>query len=248
MLFACVLALAAAGRAQGQDGPAIEPEATAALQRMGQTLKGLRTFSVKGVASREDVLPQGVKVRRDMVSSLDVARPDHVRAEQTAAGWHRQIVYDGKTVSISSKSAGYYAQTPATATVYQLADRVESEYALDLPLLGLFAWADDAAPRPQLQLARVVGLANVHGVPCDQYVYRQDGMDWQLWIQRGAQALPRRLVVTSTRSDARLQVVEDYDWTLNPPLTANAFVFSPSPGEIAVPLARLKEVAVVKPR
>src|SRR5437763_1973883 len=114
-LLAGVLAFVPAVHAQG--GPAIEPEAVQALQRMGQTLKALRTFSVKGAASSEEVLPQGLKVRRDKVSTLEVARPDHVRAEQTAAGWHRQVVYDGKTVSILSKSAGYYAQAPATASV-----------------------------------------------------------------------------------------------------------------------------------
>ena len=243
-LLAGVLAFAPAVHAQG--GPAIEPEAVQALQRMGQTLKGLQTFSVKGAASSEDVLPQGLKVRRDKVSTVEVARPDHVRAEQTATGWHRQVTYDGKTVSIFSKSAGYYAQTPATGTVYQLAGRIESDYQLELPLLDLFAWADDAATRPPLQMARVVGLANVRGVPCDQYVYRQDGMDWQVWIQRGAQALPRRLVVTSTRDNARPQVVEEYDWTINPPIAANAFDFRPPPGAISVPLARVKEIAVQK--
>ena len=125
-----------------------------------------------------------------------------------------------------------------------MAGRIESDYQLELPLLDLFAWADDAATRPQLQMARVVGLANVRGVPCDQYVYRQDGMDWQVWIQRGAQALPRRLVVTSTHDNARPQVVEEYDWTINPPIAANAFDFRPPPGAISVPLARVKEIAV----
>src|SRR3954468_22430865 len=247
-LLASVLAFPGPVRAQGEGGPAIEPEAVAALQRMGETLKALRTFSVKGAASSEEVLPQGLKVRRDKVSTLEVARHDHVRAEQTAPGCHPQVVYDGKTVSILSKSAGYYAQAPATASVAELAARIESEYQLELPLLDLFAWAGEPAARPQLQMARVVGLADVRGVPCDQYAYRQDGMDWQVWIQRGAQALPRRLVVTSTRNDARPQVVEDYDWTLNPPLAANAFDFRPPPGAISVPLARVKEIAVQKQR
>ena len=246
LVLASVLAFAPHARAQG---PAVEPEAVAALQRMGQTLKMLRTFSVQGAASSEEVLPQGMKVRHDKVSTLEVSAPDRVRAEQTgSSGWNRQVVYDGKTVSILSKSAGYYAQVPATGTVFQLAGRIESDYQLDLPLLDLFAWADDAAQRPQLQMAYVVGYATVRGTPCDQYAYRQDGTEWQVWIQRGPQALPRRLVVTSTRSDARPQVVEDYDWTLNPPVSADAFDFRPPPGAISVPIARVKEVAVPKQR
>src|SRR5437763_16626128 len=143
-LLAGVLAFVPAVHAQG--GPAIEPEAVQALQRMGQTLKGLQTFSVKGAASSEDVLPQGLKIRRDKVSTVEVARPDHVRAEQTATGWHRQVTYDGKTVSIFSKSAGYYAQTPATGTVYQLAGRIESDYQLGWRCWVSLRWPT-AAPR-----------------------------------------------------------------------------------------------------
>ena len=247
--FVLVLAAFAAPAALAQrDAPAIEPEAVAALQRMGQYLGTLRTFSVKGLATTEEVLPQGLKVRHDTNATMEVARPDHVRAEQTSDRRHRLIVYDGKTFSVYSKSSGYYAQEPMTSSVYELAGRIESEYALELPLLDLFAWADENAQRPQLQLARVVGLSTIAGVPCDQYAFRQDGRDWQVWIQRGAQPLPRRLVVTSTRNEARPQYTADYEWTLQPQIAPTAFAFTPPAGSISVPLKRVKEIAVPQQR
>lgn len=244
LLFSVVVATAVPAHAQAETGPALEPEAIAALNRMGSYLKTLKTFSVKGAATSEEVLPQGLKVRYDAGSTMEVVRPDHVRAEQTSDRRHRRIVYDGKTFSVYSKSSGYYAQAPATATIHQLADKLKSEYAVELPLLDLFAWADEKAERPQLQLARVVGLATIRGVACDQYAFRQGGADWQVWIQRGNQPLPRRLVVTATGSEARPQYTADYDWTLNPQIADATFKFTPPPGAVSVPLARVKEIAV----
>jgi hypothetical protein len=234
-------ALAQAERAAA---PAIEPEAVAALTRMGRYLQTLRTFTVKGVASSEEVLPQGLKVRHDSSSSMEVARPDHVRAEQTSDRRHRQIVYDGTTFSVYSKSSGYYAQAPATASVYELAGKLQDEYALELPLLDLFAWADEKGQQPPLELAHVVGLSTIRGVPCDQYVYRQGGLDWQVWIQRGAQPLPRRVVATATAKEGRPQASADYDWTLNPQIAATTFRFTPPAGAVSVPLKRVKEISV----
>lgn len=238
----CVAAVPAL--AQVGNGPAIEPEAMAALTRMGKFLQTLQSFRVKGDASTEEVLGQDLKVRHDAASTMDVTRPDHVRAEQTSDRRHRLVVYDGKTFSVYSKSSGYYAQAPMTGTVYELANKLESEYPVQLPILDLFAWADDKAKPPEIRMARVVGFATIRGVACDQYVFREAGRDWQVWIQRGAQPLPRRLVVTSTDKPSRPQYSADYDWTLNPQIAAASYQFTPPAGAISVPLARVKELAV----
>ena len=246
LALAFALTAAPPAFAQAETGPAIEPEAVAALARMGRYLQTLKTFSVKGVASSEEVLPQGLKVRHDLASSMEVARPDRVRAEQTSDRRHRQIFYDGTTFSVYSKSSGYYAQAPAAGTIQELGGKLQADYAVGLPLLDLFAWADDKAPKPTLQMARVVGLSTIRGIACDQYVFRQGDQDWQVWLQRGGQPLPRRIVVTATGSEARPQTSADYDWTINPPLAAATFKFTPPAGAVSVPLQRVKEIAVPK--
>lgn len=246
LLLAALLAAAlpAAARTDRAAGPAIEPEAVAALQKMGRYLQTLKTFSVKGTNSAEEVLPNGLKVQHDTVATLVAARPDRVRSEQTSDRLHRLLVYDGGSFSLYSKSSGYYVQVPVTATLAQLAGKLAADYRVDLPLLDLFAWGDDSAQKPELKLARVVGFATVRGVGCDQYAFRQDGSDWQVWIQRGANPLPRRLVVTDTTQEARPQLMAEYDWGLNPQLAPAAFAFKAPPGAVSVSLARAKEIAV----
>jgi len=244
VVLAAWCAAAAPAFAQRDNGPAVEPEAIAALTRMGKFLQTVQSFRVKGDASTEEVLGQDLKVEHDTVSSMEVTRPDHVRAEQASDRRHRLVVYDGKTFSVYSKSSGYYAQAPMSGTVYELGNRLEKDYPVQLPLLDLFAWADDQAKPPEIRMARVVGFATIHGVACDQYVFRQDGQDWQVWIQRGAQPLPRRLVVTVTSQPSRPRYSADYEWTLNPQVAAASYQFTPPAGAVSVPLARVKEIAV----
>lgn len=244
LLAATLCAASVPALAQADKGPAIEPQAMGALTRMGKFLQTLQSFRVKGEASTEEVLPQDLKVRHDSASTVDVTRPDHVRAEQTSDQRHRLIVYDGKTFTVYSKSSGYYAQAPMSGTVYELGNKLESEYPVQLPILDLFAWADDQAKPPAIRMARVVGFATIRGVVCDQYVFREEGQDWQVWIQRGAQPLPRRLVVTVTSKPSRPQYSADYDWTLNPQIAATTYQFTPPAAAISVPLARVKELAV----
>jgi hypothetical protein len=244
LVVAACCAATVSALAQVDNGPAIEPEAMAALTRMGKFLQTLQSFRVKGEASTEEVLGQDLKVRHDAASTMDVTRPDHVRAEQTSDRRHRLVVYDGKTFTVYSKSSGYYAQAPMTGTVYEFGNKLESEYPVQLPILDLFAWADDKAQPPEIRMARVVGFATIRGVACDQYVFREAGHDWQVWIQRGAQPLPRRLVVTVTNKESRPQYSAEYDWTLNPQIAATAYQFTPPAGAVSVPLARVKEIAV----
>ena len=237
----------ASAQAQARTGPAIEPEAVAALARMGGYLQTLQTFSVRGAAWSDQVLPQGPNVRYDSTSTMELVRPDHVRAEQSSDRRHRQVVYDGKTLSLYSKSSGYYVQAPASVSLQQLASNLQGEYGLDLPVLQLLAWADESGPRPSLQLARVVGLATIAGVPCDQYVFREADSDWQVWVQRGPQPVPRRVVRTAIGNSARPQSSADFEWTVNPAIAATDFQFKAPPGAISIPLARVKELAGPRP-
>lgn len=248
-LLAGSLAAFAATPARAQvdaGGPAVEPEAVAALTRMGRYLQSLKAFSVKGTTSSEQVLPQGLKVQSDTFATMQVERPDRVRAEQTSDRRHRELVYDGRNFALYSKSSGYYAQVPASGQLHELAGKLKGEYALDLPLLDLLAWGQEQGPRPELQLAKVIGFATVRGTACDQYAFRQEGRDWQVWIQRGPQPLPRRLVLVATDQPAQPRLEADYDWGLAPQFAAGTFTFRPPAGAVSVPLQRVKELAPPK--
>jgi hypothetical protein len=59
------------------------------------------------------------------------------------------------------------------------------------------------------------------------YAFRQPGLDWQVWIQRGDFPLPRKILLTTTSDDARPQHTAVYTWNLAPSFNDEAFAFVP---------------------
>jgi len=81
----------------------------------------------------------------------------------------------------------------------------------------------------------VVGKAVIEGVRCDHLAFRAPHVDLQMWIQEGAQPLPRRMVIT-TRDlvNAPQFAVTMTKWNLQPKFNAQTFSFKPPVGATKV--------------
>jgi predicted solute-binding protein len=81
-----------------------------------------------------------------------------------------------------------------------------------------------------IKSATDIGPSAVEGTDCEHYAFRQEGLDWQIWIQQGPNPLPRKLVLTTLTDDARPQYSAVMTWDLAPAYNDQAFVFSPPKG------------------
>jgi len=83
-----------------------------------------------------------------------------------------------------------------------------------------------AALSKDLSSAVLLGAATVDGAPCEHLAFIAPGVNWEIWIETGKRALPRRLVVTYTEAQNFLRfLVEFSDWNLKPKLAPSQFVF-----------------------
>ena len=74
----------------------------------------------------------------------------------------------------------------------------------------------------------VVGEAVIEGVRCDHVAFRAPHVDLQVWIQQGAQPLPRKFVITTRDLDNAPQfAVTVTRWNLEPTFDAQTFGFTP---------------------
>ena len=90
-----------------------------------------------------------------------------------------------------------------------------------------FNWGStDEAPK-KITAAVAVGPSAVDGVTCEHYAFRQEGVDWQIWIQLGDFPLPHKLVITTLDDEARPQHTDTLTWNLAPSFNNEAFVFDP---------------------
>jgi hypothetical protein len=215
-----------------------EPEAVAALKKMGAYLRSLKAFQVDAVTTREDVLTDGEKVQFTGVAKLLARVPDRLRLDVVSDRRDRQFIYDGKTFTLFARRSNFYATVAAPPTIGELADTLEARYGIDLPLVDLFRWGSPES-KDNIVSAMFVGPSEVGGVTCAQYAYRQEGLDWQVWIQMGDYPLPRKLVLTTMTDPARPQYVATFTWNLAPSYNDATFTFVPPTGAGRVVLADL---------
>ena len=223
--------------------PVMDANAVSALDRMGTYLRTLKNFEVEADVTHEDVLQDGQKVQQVSHVQLVAARPNKFRAELTSDRKERLFIYDGKTFALFAPRQKFYSTIDAPATINELATLLEEKYDVDLPLVDLFRWGTNSAQVKALTAAKDLGPATIDGVTCQQYAFRQDGMDWQVWIQSGQFPLPRKLVLTTLSDDARPQHTAEYSWNLAPSFNDAAFVVQAPEGYNKIAMANARAAA-----
>jgi hypothetical protein len=220
--------------AQKEAPPQVDPKAMAALEAMGAYLRSLKSFEIDATTATDNVLENGIKVQLDGTAKLIVRRPDRMRVTVTSDRKHREFYYDGKSVTLYGPRVKYYATVAAPPTVGETVQVLAQKYGIELPLADLFLWGTDKARPEDIKLAVYVGPATIAGTPADQYAYRQEGVDWQVWIRTGAKPVPLKLVVTTTSEQAQPEHIVVLRWNVEPKITEKMFAFVPPPGSLKI--------------
>ncbi len=213
--------------AAGSQASAIEPAAMTELNKMGAYLRTLKVFQINAVTTTDDVADDGQVIEAGAVWDILARTPDRLRLELKSDDQHRFYFYNGKTVTIFAEVANFYATVPAPPTITQLHTDLYEKYNIELPLSDLFYWGTSHSNSGQITSARDYGPSTIGGVTCEQYGFRQPGVDWQVWIQAGDYPLPRKLVITTTSDAARPRHSAVLTWNLAPSFNEATFDFQP---------------------
>jgi hypothetical protein len=241
--------LAKTGRQAGSQAASpnpIDPDAMAALDKMGAYLRTLKSFQVRADVATDRVLDDGQTIQFSSKVDLVIARPNRMRVEVNDDDGHRFFFFDGKDFTIYGQVVGFYATVPAPPTLAKLSEDLNDKYGIELPLIDLFYWGTDEAIVKKIKAADDIGPSTVDGITCEQYAFRQEGVDWQIWIQLGEFPLPRKLVIRTLTDDAKPQHSENLTWNLAPSFSEDAFTFVPPPGVGRITIAEIKAKATEK--
>lgn len=235
-LFAIPPALMAPALAQTTaTAPSVDPAAAAALARMGAYLRTLRSFEVTVHSSTEDVLESGLKVQTGNKVLYVVDAPGKMFAEVSGDKRTRQYFYDGTTFTVRGGQNDYYAQVPATGTIPQLMTKVYEKYGINFPLQDLFRWGDPSAVTAKPYQGFLVGSSKVGDWDTDHYIFRQQGVDFQVWIEKGDKPLPRKMVITNIDDPAQPEYIAILNWNLSPSIPAGRFTYVPDANAHKIP-------------
>ncbi len=197
----------------------VDPAAVAALEKMTASVRELTALSVNALVETDEVLESGEKVTRTSAIALTVHRPNRLHADVKTERSLRQLFFDGQSFTIWSPRSGYYASTRAPGTIADLVTLGAERFAFELPFADVFPW--EPLEHGELRAARDLGVTQLEGVECEHYAFRQSGLDWEIWIEKG---LPRKVRIGERRVtyswNLGLIDEEETQFTFTPPRDA----------------------------
>lgn len=215
----------------------VEPDAIDALNRMSTNLKSMKSFAVSASMASDLVLADGQKIQVDNTVDFAVNKPNQLFVQSYGATFMREATFDGKLLTIYSEPSMLYASTESGKTLHELLDIAATKYGIGIPLSDLIVWGNDQ--QAKLTSAVRVGPMLIGDKACQLYAYRQEGVDWQACVTEGKDAIPLKLVATTTNLPGQPQNVYYLEWRVNPVFNADAFKFIPPKGAQRVKFAAL---------
>lgn len=216
----------------------VNPQVVDKLIDMGDHLRGLAKFQVDAQVSRDTVLESGQKIKTEASTTLKVVGHDRMYARTEGDVRTREFFYNGKKLTQYSPYLKYYTTVDAPPKVGEALHMIENHYGIQVPMEDLFLFGSDQAQIDALKEALYVGPSMINGQLCDHLAFRQEGVDWQLWITRSEQPLPCKLVITTLSDKSFPEYSAVYRWNLKPELKDSIFTFRPAKGDVAIPLKK----------
>lgn len=217
-----------------QTEAAITPEAQAVLDRMQATFKEMKRYAVTANITRDEVLSFGYKLQHNELARMWVDEPTKLRVEIAGDVKNRTYVYDGAQLTVFAPDRNVYASTQAPSTLGELV-RVLLDNGVEMPLIDLLYEGSVGSLTNDVRAGLVVGESEVDGVATDHLAFRQANIDWQLWVEKGPRALPRKLLITTRYEVGDPQYQAIIHWDLKPKLASKDFSFVPPAGATRIP-------------
>ena len=227
-IFSCQLMISPVWSAEAPKkakAPDIEPKAGEVLKQMCDYLKNLQQFSVQAEITEDVLLTSGQRIQYGRSVEASVRRPDRFRAESVGDTDNRQLVYDGKTITLLDRTKNFYTTIAAPPEIDAALEHAIQAFNLRAPLADLiYTKAYEYLTEGALS-GFYVGLSKVQGVPCHHLAFRQKDIDWQIWIEDGPTPVPRKFLITDKTAQGLQFTAVFTKWNTSPQLEDGLFTF-----------------------
>lgn len=218
-----------AGFATGQAGaqPAVNPDADEILRSMSTFLTGTKAFSVAADISNEVISKQGEKLQLNAYATVVFQRPAGFYFHRQGRFADVEVFFDGKTVSLFGKNRNIYVQKEVAGSTDDAFSMITGNLGVDLPGVDLLVSDPYAILSSGITSSGYHGTDFVQGVECHHLSFREDEVDWQLWVKTGDEPLPMKYVITTKwLTGAPQYSVQLGNWNLKPVIAADRFTFA----------------------
>jgi hypothetical protein len=222
--------------------PNIDARADADLFRMGKTLGEAKTFKLHSTATIEERLESGQLAHFSRDSVLILSRPDGLSAEVKRGAETHRFWHKGKQLTVLDVRQNRYSTIDSPEHIDDMLDDLAEEHGIVVPLDDLLYPDPYKVLTERVKTGAFVDQQDIDGHPCDHLLFTQDNVDWQIWIDAGTSAVPRKVVITEKGDPDRPQYEAVLDgWEFNLPLSATQFDPQLPPTATSVDLSDLTD-------
>ena len=197
--------------------PMMDPQADRLLRAMGSYLGNAPGFSFRVDEVAGQVLESGAKVQNEVSNRVAVRRPDRFRANSDGDYGAQRIWYDGRSLVVMDYDRMQYQRAEAPQTIDLALDYAATELGLVAPLADLIYSDSYKVLSEHVESGEYLGLHKVRGRDAHHLLFRQQNIDWQIWIAEGWAPLPLKVVIDYKAEPGRPQFIawiSDWDFSV----------------------------------
>jgi hypothetical protein len=209
------------------------PEAAATSERlmrsMSATLTHAKTFTFETNERIEVIAPSGEKRALHFTRKAAVRRPNSLFFElkgEDGKAFHLAAYYHDRTLALSDKVDGTWAQTTVPDTLDEMLDDVIRRFGLPVPIGDVVSASPYDAITGGGARGGLVAWEAIDQVPCAKLEYADAVVGVMIWLPKSGTALPRRIEIAYKKAPIPLVSQLNFgNWRIDVPVADAAFAF-----------------------
>lgn len=227
-----------------QEGEKIDPKADEIIHESFNYMRDLKSFRL-GISIDVNFTIQGMNQQMNSQYSLALQRPNKFALVLKSGMMGATVVSDGEKLYTSMPMMeNKYTVVDAPKTLGEITEDT-GDGMMESIFLGKAFFADDPYDKimADINTLKYLGTEELEGVACHVLGFTQDEMDWKLWLQKGDQPLPRKVVPEMSKMYEQMPGAEDMEmdmememeilfdsWAVNVDIPDEQFTFVPPEG------------------
>jgi hypothetical protein len=218
------------------------------LKAMSDYVGAQKSISATFDSDIEVITPDLQKIQFTSSGQVQLSRPDKIRMRRTGGYTDVELVYDGKTLTLSGNHTKAYVQQEMSGSTDQIIDQVRDKLGTAMPGTDLLLTSSFDELMQGVIDGRHIGQGVIDGVECEHLAFRNADTDWQIWVETGARPIPRKYVITSKAvAGAPQYTLRIKDWKTDAAAGADAFAFKPAADATKVTIEAMRDFDEVPP-
>jgi hypothetical protein len=218
------------------------------LKAMSDYVGAQKLISATFDSDIEVITPDLQKIQFTSSGQVQLSRPDKIRMRRTGGYTDVELVYDGKTLTLSGNNNKAYVQQEMSGSTDQIIDQVRDNLATSMPGTDLLLTNSFDEMMQGVIESRHIGQGVIDGVECEHLAFRNADTDWQIWVETGTRPIPRKYVITSKAvAGAPQYTLRIKDWKTDAAAGADAFAFKAAADATKVSIQAMRDFDEVPP-